>query len=225
VTRDETDDADVWVFVGPAMDPLPLLSRPLSDLASLDRLPLPDLSTLDLRPSHSITLKPIAARGLPDGWEEDLRQFLAEHDPEQTTSTGDRPATQPASATTAHVFISYAREDQEYVDDLDRLLTSAGITTWVDRRRIGAGDRWDNTLREALDACSALVVVMTPTAEESRGVRREILYAEDESKPIVPVLLDGKRFWYLAEIQYEDVRDGGMPGDEFIDRLRRLMSG
>jgi hypothetical protein len=187
-------------------------------------LPRPDRPTIELYPYQTVITVPgrdryrttVGFDGSRDGeWVGLLQQFLREHEPAPTIlpSTG------------RHVFISYSRTDRSYVDRLDRHLIESGIETWVDRRGIGAGDRWDNTLRDALDACSALVVVMTPRAEESRGVRREILYVEDEGKTIVPLLLEGKRWWSLAEIQYEEVTDGSMPSDEFVEGLRRLMSG
>src|SRR5688572_7504496 len=67
-----------------------------------------------------------------------------------------------------YVFISYshAGPDAEYVDRLAAQLTAAGVPVWYDRH-LGSGDRWDSDLRARVDACAALVVVMSPAAEAS----------------------------------------------------------
>jgi hypothetical protein len=66
---------------------------------------------------------------------------------------------------------------------------------------------------------------MTPASEESSWVDREIQEAEDEGKDILPLLLDGRRFFRLNHLQYEDVQGGRMPSDPWFDRLRELAAG
>jgi hypothetical protein len=63
---------------------------------------------------------------------------------------------------------------------------------------------------------------MTPDAERSTWVEREIRRAEIGMKPIMPVLLDGPCLFGLAHLQHEDVRGGTLPGADFFDTLRRL---
>ena len=77
--------------------------------------------------------------------------------------------------------------------------------------------------RDKIEACSALLVIMTPAAARSRWVAREIQEAESLGKPIMPLLLRGRVFFELNDTQYEDVRDGDMPrrGD-LLTRLRAL---
>jgi hypothetical protein len=64
---------------------------------------------------------------------------------------------------------------------------------------------------------------MTPEAQESKWVRREILYAQRENKPIFPLLLRGKEFPLLIEIQYVDVRNEQVPPKGFYQRLARAV--
>jgi hypothetical protein len=134
------------------------------------------------------------------------------------------PAGVEASSAGRHVFISYSRTDQAYVDHLVEHLGDAGIPTWIDKT-IDYGDRWHEVIEEKVDSCAAMVVVMTPAAKASTWVEREIQEAEDEGKTILPLLLDGKRFFRFGHIQYEDVRGGSMPSEAFIGRLQRLVSG
>jgi len=123
-----------------------------------------------------------------------------------------------------HVFISYSHiPDRSYVDRLAALLTSAGHSVWYDGQ-LAHGDRWAQVVRHNIDTCAAFIVVMTPDAEQSEWVEREIDEARETSRPILPLLLRGRRFFTLANIQYEDVSTGELPGPDFMTRLREVAS-
>src|SRR5262245_1236582 len=99
-----------------------------------------------------------------------------------------------------HVFINYAHgTDSAYLERLVAHLTSAGRLVWHARELL-SGDRWDHVVREKIDTCAAFVVVMTPASDNSSWVNREIAQAEDENRPILPLLLAGKRFFRLNTI-------------------------
>ena len=70
-------------------------------------------------------------------------------------------------------------------------------------------------------------MVMTPEAEGSDWVEREVHLALREQKPIVPLCLRGDGFAVLSRIQYVDVRNGQLPPPEFYGRkgLKRLVLG
>jgi hypothetical protein len=123
-----------------------------------------------------------------------------------------------------HVFISYAHEsgDTTYVERLAAFLTEAHITVWFDKEII-VGERWERVVRKQIDTCAALIVVMTPEAERSVWVTREINQAERTNRPVFPLLLAGHEFFRLSDIQYEDVSGGRMPPLRFIERLRHLL--
>ena len=120
------------------------------------------------------------------------------------------------------IFISYSRTDQAYARQLAGELRGRGLTPWMDDR-IDFGDRWWQTIVRAVRASAAFVVVMTPEAEGSRWVEREVLLAEREGKPIVPLLLRGREFPLLINVQYVDVTGGGMPPPVFYKRLDRAL--
>jgi formylglycine-generating enzyme required for sulfatase activity len=120
-----------------------------------------------------------------------------------------------------HIFISYAREDQPYARALADHLRQRGFDTWMDDR-IDFGDRWWQTIVENLRASAAFVVVMTPDSANSAWVHREVLLALEERKPIFPLLLRGKRFPILVDVQYATVTGDRMPPDNFCDRLREV---
>src|SRR5262245_55902827 len=85
------------------------------------------------------------------------------------------------------------------------------------------GDRWEKTIAQQIDGCSAVVVVMTPAAEASAWVANEIFRAEARGKPVLPLLRDGDVFFRLGHAQYEDVTSGAMPTDRFLGRLREIV--
>lgn len=124
---------------------------------------------------------------------------------------------------TAEVFVSYSHcpEDRRYVDQLVQHLRQAGVSVWFDRD-IAYRQLWESEIRARISACVALIVVMTPAAQASRWVAREISEAEFLGRPVLPVLLAGERFFRLNDLQYEDVTDHHMPSDQFVRTLEAL---
>ncbi len=108
----------------------------------------------------------------------------------------------------SHIFISYSRQDIVFVRHLKRLLEAHDFPVWIDQTRLEPGQRWWQRIEDNITACAAFIVVMSPTAEESEWVERELLYAERIDKPIFPVLLGGDYWPRLAEIQYVDMTRG-----------------
>jgi WD40 repeat protein len=121
----------------------------------------------------------------------------------------------------SHVFISYSREDLRYVQALVEHLTAAGIPVWLDKK-IATGTRWDTVIKEQIDTAAAVIVIMSPAADESGWVTNEIHHAIEIQKPILPLLLDGKPFFTLTRIHHEDVTGGRMPGESFMNALLEL---
>src|SRR6185369_5037498 len=116
------------------------------------------------------------------------------------------------------VFISYCREDQSYVDWLARFLVEAGIEVWYDHH-LERGGAFPRVIAQQIRECAALVVVMSPAAEESEWVDREVKYARDRGKPVLPLLLDGRPLFLVATNDYEDVRGEKTPSDGWVKTL------
>jgi hypothetical protein len=60
---------------------------------------------------------------------------------------------------------------------------------------------------------------MTPTSSKSDWVSKEIHIALDEKRHIFPLLLGGRRFGILSNVQFQDVSDGNLPPPKFFDDL------
>ncbi len=108
----------------------------------------------------------------------------------------------------SHIFISYSKQDIDFVRYLRVLLESEGFTVWMDEVRLAPSARWWKSIESNIETCAAFVVVMSPDASESDWVEREILLAERLKKPLFPVLVIGEPWSRLANIQYEDMRTG-----------------
>jgi hypothetical protein len=133
-------------------------------------------------------------------------------------------ATSPrkGSPVSEHVFVSYSRDDSVYVNALVAHLRAAGLPVWVDHE-VHYGDRWLKEIAQQIDTCAVVVAVMSPSAENSVWVERELARAEAKNKPIMPLLLAGNEFFRLSGVQYEDVRDSRMPRSEYVAGLRQLV--
>jgi hypothetical protein len=115
----------------------------------------------------------------------------------------------------SHVFLSYARRDQEFADRLVAALEGHRVNVWVDRQDIPGGAAWEAAIGEALSVSSAVLVVLSPASVASEFVPKELSLAEKYDRPIVPILYESwegsadaaavKRVEFqLAGLQYVD---------------------
>ncbi len=126
----------------------------------------------------------------------------------------------------SHIFVSYSRADSDYARRLVDHLTRAGFNVWMDNR-IDHGEDWWLTIVKALKHCAAFIVIMTPSSDESRWVQREVTIADNLGKPAFPLLLRGDLLesenWAIyVRTQYADVRDGSLPGENFLQQLAEV---
>jgi hypothetical protein len=88
-----------------------------------------------------------------------------------------------------NIFISYSRSDKEIVDRLISQLEEAGLPLWVDRKDIGGGHLRHEEIVQAIQTCSAFILVLSPSSVVSDNVRRELDLAVENEVPILPVML------------------------------------
>ena len=91
---------------------------------------------------------------------------------------------------THDIFISYSRKDSEQANLLAELLSSAGLSCWIDRQGIDVATSWSGEIVDAIDACSAFVVLLSPNSVESKNVVREVSLAFEKNKKILPLDLE-----------------------------------
>jgi predicted NACHT family NTPase len=89
------------------------------------------------------------------------------------------------------IFLSYCSDDVDFSLLLATSLKNAGIPIWMDRLDGGieTGDNWVRTLEEALNNCTALIAVISPSYVESVNCRRELQRVEALRRLVLPVLI------------------------------------
>ncbi|MEZ4668661.1 MAG: toll/interleukin-1 receptor domain-containing protein [Anaerolineae bacterium] len=120
------------------------------------------------------------------------------------------------------IFVSYSRADKDYAYRLADDLTAHGFSVWIDKR-IEHGSDWFDEIQQAIYHADAVVVVMSPEAENSDWCRKEILLAMREKKALYPVLLRGKEFAILIDLQFADVRNGHLPQESYYEHMSRQL--
>ena len=115
-----------------------------------------------------------------------------------------------------HVFLCYARKDEDFVLKLAANLKQRGAPVWLDQWDIPPSADWDLTIDDALYDCARFLIVLSPASVASPEARGELRTVLDEDKPIVPVLYQKCRVpRQLRLIQHVDFTSSG-PDDEAL---------
>jgi len=122
-----------------------------------------------------------------------------------------------------HIFISYSKKDLVYAHNLINTLKREGFNPWVDTEGLGAGTHWQTRLQKQIYTCDAYILIMSRNSYGSNWVPDELVTAKTKGKPIFPLLLDDtEMFLAIQTIQFEDVRGGKMPSEDFYKRLAEV---
>ncbi len=86
------------------------------------------------------------------------------------------------------VFIAYARDDGEaFATALRRRLEPENILLWQDRASLEGGKDWWLQIEDALNQVQFMAMVMTPSAIQSKVVRKEWRYARQQGVCVYPI--------------------------------------
>src|SRR6516225_1666395 len=80
----------------------------------------------------------------------------------------------------ADIFISYSSQDREKAAQLTELLSSAGLSVWIDQQGIDVATSWSEEIVDAIDSCKAFVVMLSPHSIESHNVVKEVSLASEK---------------------------------------------
>lgn len=122
------------------------------------------------------------------------------------------------------IFLSYTTADREIVSEIGDAMNARQIQTWMDYKRLKAGQNWDFEIRKALDKSSIIIIFISNNSVAKNGyVQKELRIALSKSEDkiiddiyIIPVLIDDdvvvpEQIRHLQFIKYSD-------GD-FINKL------
>jgi|GEM_PF-3553590 len=118
------------------------------------------------------------------------------------------------------VFISHAKEDIEFAEELYVYLTEVGYSPWLDKKKIRAGANWDYEIKKALKKSDYIIILLSSSSVKKRGyIQKEFKYALEywENKLaddiyIIPIVLDEceipeqllKFHWIQANVDYKE---------------------
>src|SRR5215217_2294831 len=123
----------------------------------------------------------------------------------------------------ADIFISYAREDQEFVRKLQDALEDHKRNTWVDWKDIPLTAKWKEEVFSAIDNADSFAAVISPDFIVSKPCQEELDHAAHDHKRMVPLwhrdVADEEVPPDLASHQYVYLRED----DDFEDAFERLL--
>ncbi len=90
----------------------------------------------------------------------------------------------------ADIFISYSSKDRAQAEQLTELLASAGLSVWIDKSGIDVATSWSGEIVDAIDNCKAMIVMLSPSSNESKNVAKEVALAAERDKKILPLDLE-----------------------------------
>lgn len=122
------------------------------------------------------------------------------------------------------IFISYSRIDKNIVFPfIKRIENELNTTCWIDSEGIESGSQFEEVIVNAIDESKVVLFMLSDNSINSKWTRREVLYAEDEGKRIVPIVIDGKglRKWFkfhFGNVDYIEINDEGQC-DKLLNNL------
>ena len=110
------------------------------------------------------------------------------------------------------VFISYSRADLHQVEPFVKMIEQrANVKCWIDWTGIKSGSYFEEVIVKAIDAVDVVLFFISENSINSRYAKKEINYAYNVKKNVVPVILDGGnlRGWFLfkfGDVDFIDIR-------------------
>jgi TIR domain len=90
----------------------------------------------------------------------------------------------------SYAFISYSRQDRQFVEHLTAELREAGVRTWTDLDNISAGEDWAREIDRGLLEATALIYVASKNSAQSRWMDAEYTAFIEKAKRVIPVVID-----------------------------------
>ena len=122
------------------------------------------------------------------------------------------------------IFISYSRIDKNIVFPfVKRIEQELNTTCWIDSEGIESGSQFEEVIVNAIEESNVVLFMLSDSSINSKWTKREVLYAEDERKRIVPVVVDkkGLRKWFkfhFGNVDHIDINDEGQC-DKLLNNL------
>ncbi|HXT37331.1 MAG TPA: TIR domain-containing protein, partial [Chloroflexota bacterium] len=127
------------------------------------------------------------------------------------------------------VYVAHAQGDNALAERLHAGLRQYGVAIWLDEQNLPPGTpSWEQALREAIMASTALLLIASPRTRSSRYVADELRIAEMYGRRMFPLWVEGEHWMDCVPLgwgglRYYDARGGRFPAalGAFAADLRR----
>ena len=128
------------------------------------------------------------------------------------------------SAMKHQVFISYSRKDQEVADYLCDFLKENDMEYWIDREGIFSSSNYKELIVDAIEVSKAVIFISSVNSNSSINVIREIGYAVNMNKPILPLKLDDAQYAKSIRLDISDIDQIDFKNPAKSSKKLRIMS-
>lgn len=136
----------------------------------------------------------------------EYKKSLASEDADKDMVPISKDIVLPTRDTMKHqVFISYSRKDKDVIGYLCDILKKNGIEYWIDKEGIFSSFNYKELIVDAIEVSKAVVFVSSARSNASINVIREIGYAVNMNKPIVPLMLDEAQYAKSIRLDLSDI--------------------
>jgi hypothetical protein len=89
-----------------------------------------------------------------------------------------------------YVFLSHAHEEKAVARCLLRHFRAYGLQVWLDERELRTGAALDESLQTHIAGAHTVLVLASAAAATSQWVRREVAFAKQMGRPLVPIFME-----------------------------------
>lgn len=133
-------------------------------------------------------------------------QHHSETESDETISSENNIIEIPERSNMHHkVFISYSRRDKEMAEYLCNILKENGIEYWIDKEGIYSSSNYKELIVDAIEVSRAVIFISSANSNASINVIREIGYAVNMNKPILPLMLDDAPYAKSIRLDISDI--------------------
>jgi hypothetical protein len=109
-----------------------------------------------------------------------------------------------------HFFLSYSRKDTDIMFRVRDTLRAEGFNVWTDENLTPGTQQWNKEIQQAIANAAGIVVLLSPSSNESEWVANEIAYARTHNLEVFPILIRGEEHESvpieLIRVQRIDIR-------------------
>jgi WD40 repeat protein/transcriptional regulator with XRE-family HTH domain len=139
----------------------------------------------------------------------------------------DQPSSHPdaieADVAQPWVYVAHADGDDAVAARLRDDLRQHGVSVWVDEHDMLPGTlSWEQALREAIRASTALLLIASPHTRSSRYVADELRIAEMYGRPVLSVWAEGSQWMDSVPLGWGGLRYYDARGDRYRDAVMAL---